>query len=450
MFFFNNNKYDIIIIGGGISGLFLTYKLCETDLDILLVESSEKMGGRIQTIHKNNVYFEAGAARFHESHTKLITLIHELNLSDKMIQLSNDIDFHLRGYHTDENYSTHILNDKLDYERLLKRSYEMKNKYDNEILRNLTFFQYLSMIFDYERAEFIKDSFGYNSEFYELNAEAALEMFQEDFIMNNKNYYFLKDGLSEIITKLEDRIKNHSNVKIIKNCHVENIFDNNIITKHGKYYFDKLICTIPKKSLKKIKFFNEIKELDHVKDIPLLRIYFKYPKDKVWFKNINRTITNNNLRHIIPIDIENGLIMISYIDGKLSEDWNHLNGYDEELLIDIIHKEIDDIFSIKPTKPEFISCHFWDDGVHFWKPGYSMNDSYFNIIKPFKDKEIFLGGESYCKKQGWIEGCLDNCYDILKLLNLSNIEIILDNDYNLNLVIYQNMPQNHNRYFLFL
>ena len=81
MFFFNNNKYDIIIIGGGITGLFLTYKLCETDLDILLVESTNKLGGRIQTIYKDNMNFEAGAARFHETHTKLITLIHELNLS---------------------------------------------------------------------------------------------------------------------------------------------------------------------------------------------------------------------------------------------------------------------------------------------------------------------------------------------------------------------------------
>ena len=434
MFFLNNNKYDIIIIGGGITGLFLTYKLCETDLDILLVESTNKLGGRIQTIYKDNMNYEAGAARFHETHSKLITLIHELNLSDKIIQLSNDIHFHLRGYNNDKNYSTHILNDKLNYENLLKRSYDMKDKYDNKILRNITFFQYLCMIFDYERAEFIKDSFGYDSEFYELNSEAALEMFQDDFIMNNKNYYCLKNGLSEIIHKLEDRIQNYKNVKIIKNCHVENIIENGIITKHGTYYFNKLICTIPRNSLKKIKIFNEMKELDTVENIPLLRIYFKYPKDKIWFKNMKRTITNNHIRHIIPIDIENGLIMISYIDGKLSKDWDNIYKNNDDFLIEMIHNEIYMIYSIKASKPEFVSYHLCNEGIHFWKPGVSMIDSYFKILRPFKDKNIFIGGESYCRKQGWIEGCLDNCYDILKLLDLSNIEINLDKDYDLNLL----------------
>ena len=44
------------------------------------------------------------------------------------------------------------------------------------------------------------------------------------------------------------------NVKIIKNCHVENIIENGILTKHGNYYFNKLICTIPRNSLKLFVF----------------------------------------------------------------------------------------------------------------------------------------------------------------------------------------------------
>ena len=35
---FSNYDYDIIIIGGGISGLFLTYKLSNTNLKIILIE----------------------------------------------------------------------------------------------------------------------------------------------------------------------------------------------------------------------------------------------------------------------------------------------------------------------------------------------------------------------------------------------------------------------------
>ena len=32
-------NYDIVIVGGGISGLFIAYKLCETNLNILLIDS---------------------------------------------------------------------------------------------------------------------------------------------------------------------------------------------------------------------------------------------------------------------------------------------------------------------------------------------------------------------------------------------------------------------------
>ena len=68
---FSNYNYDIIIIGGGISGVFLTYKLAETGLKIILFETESKLGGRINTIKENNIQFEAGAARIHISHSKI-------------------------------------------------------------------------------------------------------------------------------------------------------------------------------------------------------------------------------------------------------------------------------------------------------------------------------------------------------------------------------------------
>ena len=49
------NNYDIIIVGGGISGLFMAYKLSSTDVSILLVEKQKKLGGRIQTLKKNKL-----------------------------------------------------------------------------------------------------------------------------------------------------------------------------------------------------------------------------------------------------------------------------------------------------------------------------------------------------------------------------------------------------------
>ena len=50
-----STNYDIVIVGGGISGLFLAYKLCDTDLNILLIEKGKSLGGRIVTIEKEGI-----------------------------------------------------------------------------------------------------------------------------------------------------------------------------------------------------------------------------------------------------------------------------------------------------------------------------------------------------------------------------------------------------------
>ena len=57
--------YDYIIIGGGISGLYMAYKLSEIhSKTVLLLESTNRFGGRIETKMRDNVQYELGAARF--------------------------------------------------------------------------------------------------------------------------------------------------------------------------------------------------------------------------------------------------------------------------------------------------------------------------------------------------------------------------------------------------
>ena len=137
---FSNYNYDIVIIGGGVSGLFLAYKLLPTDLKVILFEGNKQLGGRIKTVEKNGSYFEAGAARIHSSHGKFISLIHDLDLRDDLLQLPKDIDHILRNKKSNFPYQTKW--SKLDPILVLINSLESKNIFDDKQLQNMTFFQY--------------------------------------------------------------------------------------------------------------------------------------------------------------------------------------------------------------------------------------------------------------------------------------------------------------------
>ena len=76
--------YDYVIIGGGISGLYMNMKLLDKTKNILLLEGNNYFGGRIYQYNdsKNNVSFPAGAARFNKSHIHVIKLLKYFNLLD--------------------------------------------------------------------------------------------------------------------------------------------------------------------------------------------------------------------------------------------------------------------------------------------------------------------------------------------------------------------------------
>ena len=74
--------YDVIIVGGGIAGLFCALNL----KNHLLLESNDYLGGRIFT--QKDPQYECGAGRYNETHTLLVQLIKKYNMTP--IQLSSD------------------------------------------------------------------------------------------------------------------------------------------------------------------------------------------------------------------------------------------------------------------------------------------------------------------------------------------------------------------------
>ena len=76
---------------------------------------------------------------------------------------------------------------------------------------------------------------------------------------------------------------------------------------------------------------------DSVSCKSLCRTYAIFDKKDVWFQNLKaKVVTNNQLRYIIPMDVERGLIMISYTDDKYTDFWGNLKENQGQLKTQIV------------------------------------------------------------------------------------------------------------------
>jgi monoamine oxidase len=75
-------KPRIIIIGAGLTGLLIAYRLKQLGFTIQILEARDRLGGRISTLlSANETPVEMGATWFGNQHTNLIKLLDELNIS---------------------------------------------------------------------------------------------------------------------------------------------------------------------------------------------------------------------------------------------------------------------------------------------------------------------------------------------------------------------------------
>ena len=72
---------DIVIIGGGLTGLAIAYFLRDKNIDIKVVEARDRLGGRIQTLYQEGqAPLEMGATWLGRKHTSLVALLEELDI----------------------------------------------------------------------------------------------------------------------------------------------------------------------------------------------------------------------------------------------------------------------------------------------------------------------------------------------------------------------------------
>ena len=409
--------YDIIIIGSGISGLNCAYQLLKNNsfLKILILEKNDYLGGRIKThrfkINNHNYQFEEGAGRFNQNHKLLLNLLNELNLKKYIVEIGSKISF----YPSTPYEKKFIDESPFKYINIvIKKSKKIKK----EELQKYTFIEFAETILNKSEIKFILDSFGYYGELIKMNAYNAIKLFEYD--MNSElKFYSLSCGLDKIIKVLVNKIKNDSkiitNSNVLKINYINNFFT--VFTDNNIYQSKICITAIPKPNLLKLNIYNDYRYLlKSITTESLCRIYAIFNKKDIWFKDIGKSTTNNNLRYIIPNDKTNGLIMISYTDSKFADYWMKLKNKNESLFIEQLKKDIYKTFNKKIENPIYTKTCYWKLGIGLWSKNRNSTVLYKKILQPNKNIPLFICGENYSKSQGWIEGALETSFDVIKII----------------------------------
>ena len=395
-------NYDLIVVGGGISGIYFIYQYLKLNKNkkILLVESRTRLGGRILTANNNGEIYEIGAGRFSDKHVLLNSLLRELNLEDKIVPISSQALFISK-----EGES----NPKLKFDKvlskvlmLIKQNFK-KEKYES--LYHNTLYKILKEL-DSVLAYEMNHIYSYYSELHVMNAHDALESFKNDF-KTTTPYKVLKGGLGQVVVELEQKIKDK--VKIILGDGLIDLDQDKdklwkLQMSSGKeYYTSSIVLALPQKPLSELPILKPIFPLlKKVSGQPLYRIYAKFEEN--WLSE--KIITDSSLKFIIPMNSD-GLVMISYTDGLLTKKWIDViveNKLEEKLMFEL--KKVFPNINI----PKIIwtdASGYWEVGAHYWKPRQDWLDQDLLIKKINNPMDnLYIIGEAFSSNQAWIEGSL--------------------------------------------
>lgn len=422
-------KYDYVVVGGGIGGLYLGWYLSrvKTKTKIAILEQGKTVGGRVSTKYDDTkkLNYELGAGRVSSQNRILLELIRHFNLTLTPL----DSTFQWSDGQTTLSFPQ-VMSQILPIMMILQlvRVTTMKQELVQKTIQEILL-EYLQK----ETVDRFLEFFPYTSEIVTENAYDGFRAL--DSFGFHHNFYLVKEGLSAVIEGLtREFIKNGG--EIVTNAYVVNLEQKlsgwSLFTNIGDIYNSKqVIFTCNFAQLIKIRYFNErfgkLVKMCGIRTAPLLRIYVNYPiknnQKKVWFAGLPRTVTSLPLRLVIPIDASCGVVMVSYTDGPDAEWWwpyiqKWFEGDRSPLLL-TLQKQLETLFpGLEIPSPISVTPCYWKEGGNFNVPN-DLGWTSHQIKKEVESrlpKGIYVTNNDLSYDKNWIEGSLVEVqYSLAKL-----------------------------------
>jgi hypothetical protein len=411
--------YDYVIIGGGISGLYNYIKLHEKNHHhkIRLLEKNDYFGGRIkqhEELYKGNHYsIPCGAARFNSNHESVIKLMKKFKLLDMrkdkgQLPTTKFIDC---KHQFNKKYDNAIGFKYID--EVLKHA-KNTNPY---ILKHFTFLEFAKRYLTPKEVDFILNSCGYSGQLKHMNMFDAYNLFtngiRQDLRFWLGKFQILINAMLNYLKNIKAEISLRATASSIAYDGEKRAYK--VVINHNSFiYTNKLVFCIPKEALLKMNILKPIFPIleKSITTKPLCRVYAIFdPLTNPWLRTLRQKITTNNeLRFIIPIDPEKGLIMISYTDDEHTKFW-HKRKNNQLIMKRTIVKLVNDTFNIKINEPLKVITCFWKSGVAYWNSNINSDQISKFLINPMPN--IYICGENYSQTQSWVEGALQTCNQFL-------------------------------------
>jgi monoamine oxidase len=222
---------------------------------------------------------------------------------------------------------------------------------------------------------------------------------------------------------MENIIRKNKNIDICRRHEVTKIIHDKRLFKihvnqNKVVLCEKCICALPKPALIRLSVFTPIYDMiDKVKCGKLCRIYshFDPDKEKELLSKIGRFTTDNDLRMVIPYNLKEGTIMISYSDNIFAERWKRLADKGMREVNSKLKKNMLESTGLNIPQPKFTKIFYWGCGVGYWGVGADSEKIAEKMICPFPNMELYICGENYSENgQQWMEGALETSNKVLE------------------------------------